>query len=475
MTAKGRLTKSGHVVVDQESLPRRGLGQNPHGDFSEGIGAGQLKSFVGGGGGIVVVVVGGGVVVLVCRVVSSIVILPIVTVTIIVVVVDSKEATTFSVVGSASVVLSPDPMSCRKFEFSLRKRHQQQQQQQQKDDQMQIQEELPPNMSVANYLSTLSPSDVSTTVLEPEDLLQLSSPYTTDDKSPPLLLTTPTICREDATTKSATTAMAKTAVQTHPIAFSSGGHANFIFRYAAKKLFGCTFAENDGDNNDNDNDKHDGDHGMAKGVTWRAASLATKKVRSARLGGKLLKQHYYETKLYRYRDGSYGTATPIVSDHGEELSTVVLHFAIAHGMQTMQRALKQVVERPIGATTGNGSTSNSHTLHYLEAMACPHGCVNGGGSVRSSLSLTNTNTKTSSSANLIRETPTETRQRVQSTLTNLKVPHAINNGTSTAMSINSHHLVPLPLPLPRTEYHVVPPMNYTTGAVAGEKVENMIW
>jgi len=316
---------------------------------------------------------------------------------------------------------------------------------------------------------------VSTTVLEPEDLLQLSSPYTTDDKSPPLLLTTPTICREDATTKSATTAMAKTAVQTHPIAFSSGGHANFIFRYAAKKLFGCTFAENDGDNNDNDNDKHDGDHGMAKGVTWRAASLATKKVRSARLGGKLLKQHYYETKLYRYRDGSYGTATPIVSDHGEELSTVVLHFAIAHGMQTMQRALKQVVERPIGATTGNGSTSNSHTLHYLEAMACPHGCVNGGGSVRSSLSLTNTNTKTSSSANLIRETPTETRQRVQSTLTNLKVPHAINNGTSTAMSINSHHLVPLPLPLPRTEYHVVPPMNYTTGAVAGEKVENMIW
>jgi len=224
--------------------------------------------------------------------------------------------------------------------------------------------------------------------------------------------------------------------------FSSGGHANYIFQYAAKQLFGCTMENENG----------------VQRVEWKAASLAAKNVRSARLG-KLLKQHYYEAKLYRYADGSYGTTqAPAHTDSDEESSSVVLHFAIAHGMQTMQRALKQVVQTPIR------KSEKSNTLHYLEAMACPHGCVNGGGSARSSPSLSSatTDTKTSTSSVLIRETPTETRHRVQSTLGYLEVPPIDTQNT-----LRAH--------LPRTEYHVVPPMNYTTGAVAGEKVENMIW
>jgi iron only hydrogenase large subunit-like protein len=304
-------------------------------------------------------------------------------------------------------------------------------QQQQNNDQMHIDQEPAASISVASYLASLTPSTVSTSILEPNDLLQTSSCLT--EKSP-LLVTTPIVQCDNSHRTSNTTRK--------QMAFSSGGHANYIFQYAAKKLFGCTM--------ENEN--------SVQRVEWKAASLAAKNVRSARLG-KLLKQHYYEAKLYRYTDGSYGTTQASAqTDSDEESSSVVLHFAIAHGMQTMQRALKQVVQTPIR------KSEKSSTLHYLEAMACPHGCVNGGGSARSSPSLSSatTDTKTSTSSVLIRETPTETRHRVQSTLGYLEVPPI-----DTQKTVHAH--------LPRTEYHVVPPMNYTTGAVAGEKVENMIW
>jgi len=288
---------------------------------------------------------------------------------------------------------------------------------------------------VVTYLESLPPSDVSTTVLEPKDLLEKS--YASDLS--PLLITTPAICHcrdnGDVTKSTGTTSMQK------QMAFSSGGHANFIFLFAAKYLFGCT---------------------LNQGVSWKAASLAMKNVRSARLG-KLLKQHYYEAKLYHHPDGSFSTAPFIADDvntmssSSETKQSPVLHFSIAHGMQTMQRALKQVAERQIGSNT------QSSSLHYLEAMACPHGCVNGGGSAR-----VNPTGKTSSSANQIRETPTETRQRVQSTLGYLQVPD-INTTFATSQSPC------LTKNFPRTEYHVVPPMHHTTGAVAGEKVESMIW
>ena len=276
------------------------------------------------------------------------------------------------------------------------------------------------DMTVAKYLASLPPSEVSTAILEPNELLQIS---TTES---PLLVTTSVMFRQESTDSS-------TCAGQKQMTFSSGGHANFIFRYASKRLFGCSLE-----------------------VEWKAASLAMKNVRSARLG-KLLKQHYYEAKLYRYADGSFGTTEQQESaiENSDGSSTVVLHFAIAHGMQTMQRALKLVDQTP---------SMKKSTIHYLEAMACPHGCVNGGGSARlaSALLTAGSDAKASSAAIFIRETPTETRQRVRKTVGYLEVP-TIDEGKTIATQ------------LPRTEYHVVPPMNYTTGAVAGQKVENMIW
>jgi iron only hydrogenase large subunit-like protein len=189
------------------------------------------------------------------------------------------------------------------------------------------------------------------------------------------------------------------------MASSSGGHANFIFSYAAKEMFGCSLDT----------------------VEWNAASLTSngtkKAIKSARLA-RAQKQHCYKAQLFQQADGKY-TQTP--SEQGQ---APVLDFSIAHGMQPMQRALKEL----------SGET------HYLEAMACPHGgCVNGGGAVKSTVG---------------RETPTETRQRVQGTLHSLEIP--------------KKNLADVPRPL-RTRYHVVPPMQHTIGAAAGVKVEDIVW
>ena len=123
--------------------------------------------------------------------------------------------------------------------------------------------------------------------MEPKDLLKQSL-YATDNPTA-LLLTTPVIHQhgdDEIGLKSTTTVPLQ-----KQIAFSSGGHANFIFTFAAKHLFGCTLDD---------------------GGIWKIASLGMKNIRSARLG-KMLKQHYYEAKLFQHADGSFST-DPLIAD-----------------------------------------------------------------------------------------------------------------------------------------------------------------
>jgi iron only hydrogenase large subunit-like protein len=303
-----------------------------------------------------------------------------------------------------------------------------QQQQQRQQQQQELSRQLLPSgdakIDVATYLASLSPSEISTSVLEPKALPIEATRVIGTDQS--LLVTTPPIHHND----NGHNTNDETKKQ---MAFSSGGHANFIFLYSAKALFDCSLDS----------------------VEWSSASISTtNKIRSARLS-KQQKQHYYEAKLYRHSNGTYSCNKDVSDGDGDvHSSSLVLHFAVAHGMQTMQRALQQV-ER-------STDTNSNITLHYLEAMACPHGCVNGGGSVRSS-SVAGTITTTTAT----RETPSETRNRVQKTIGYLVVPDdsVIASQQDPSLEYN----------LPRTRYHVVPPMQHTMGAVAGEKVENMLW
>jgi iron only hydrogenase large subunit-like protein len=211
-----------------------------------------------------------------------------------------------------------------------------------------------------------------------------------------------------------------TFTEEHQLAYNSGGHADFIFRYAARELFNV-----------------DIEH-----VQWNTSGVVSSNhgtiIKSVRLASLQKKQQSYQACLYQASDGSYTQDSSTDNHHNY---TLVLKFGIVRGMQTMQRALKDL----------------DPTLDYLEAMACPHGCVNGGGSVRSTH-----NSNRVSGTVLVKETPTETKLRVDRTLEYLVVP--TNKAPSTFQG-----------PRYQTRYHVVPPMHHTMGAAAGVKVNDMQW
>ncbi|KAG7352647.1 iron only hydrogenase large subunit, C-terminal domain containing protein [Nitzschia inconspicua] len=265
-------------------------------------------------------------------------------------------------------------------------------------------------VDISAFLESLPASGISTNILQPKDLFPTASQAVTSNA--PLLIASKlqNFLQERNFHQPVT--------EKKQMTFASGGHADYIFHYAARKLFDCHLDESD--------------------EIWKATSLVTKMVKSARLKQQR-KLHYYEAKLFQQPDGSYSCK--------ESEDPPVLHFAIAHGMQTMQRALKSI-------------QSSISDLHYLEAMACPHGCVNGGGSAGL---RTDGKNSSSSTISVIRETPSETQSRVKDTLTHLHI---------------SAPVMPLPdedLEAFRTRYHVVPPMQYTMGATAGVQVDKIQW
>ena len=306
-------------------------------------------------------------------------------------------------------------------------------------------------VSVGDHLKTMEASNL-TNVATPADFerqVQKLITSTKVQKPQSTLITTSSVISNKRPEESSEESKQE-QIQNH-IAFSSGGHADFIFKYAAKELF---------------------DYDVT-GVEWKPVDVGgmngtNKKVRSARLAKKYAQQnqqHYYEAKLFlNSQDGTYSQrpeqGTMNDGTDPQSTTTCVLHFTIVHGIQTLQRALKDLDD---ARTSSSKPSSSSSVAQYIEAMACPYGCVNGGGSVvRSSNNGNNTNT----SAALMRETPTEIRKRVQKTVSQLSVPD-IEQSSSSQKDSMAQNLY--------TRYHVVPPMQHTMGAAAGVKVEDMQW
>jgi len=220
--------------------------------------------------------------------------------------------------------------------------------------------------------------------------------------------------------------------------YASGGHADYIFRYACQELFGYTIPSS----------VPIWTHGNATAISSSSdtatATATTTTIRSARLANRRKRsQDYYIATLMQ--DTTTGKYYLNGSDNNTKNNiVVVLKFAIANGMQTLQRVL---------------NNNNDNKLDFIEAMACPSGCINGGGQIRSSDTIG-------------RENPTQTRQRIVMTR---KVLHENRVPTTTK------HDVALPRALQenpkstRTQYHVVPPMQYAMGAAAGVAVEDMVW
>ena len=205
-------------------------------------------------------------------------------------------------------------------------------------------------------------------------------------------------------------------------AHSSGGYADFIFRFAAKTLFGFSVEGH---------------------LPWRPIEKRGKM--SARVAASR-KKDYHSVALYRLSDGSY-----TMQRHDTDDATPVLHFATAYGFQTLQRILQP-------------SDKNELDYDYIEAMACPSGCLNGGGQARLA----------------DRESPKETRQRVTETQRRCKVISSSNDISDMNMDVYSKMCPSGPfgpeaqLRL-HTHYHVVPPLQHSLGAAAGVAVQDTQW
>ena len=193
-------------------------------------------------------------------------------------------------------------------------------------------------------------------------------------------------------------------------------------------------------------------------VFWREGELSwapvqtqqTRRIASARVAASTKRRReFFQVTLHRHIDGSYSC------QHQSERDVPSATLATAYGSQTIQRVLQQSPFTP--------TSSTALTFDYVEAMACPSGCPNGGGQIRD--------------ANQ-RETPTETRQRV--------------NDTQGIMSLTSERAGPVIADYPmdlcptgpfgteakrilHTRYHVVPPLQLTTGAVAGVALQDTQW
>ncbi|KAI2494392.1 Iron only hydrogenase large subunit [Fragilaria crotonensis] len=204
-------------------------------------------------------------------------------------------------------------------------------------------------------------------------------------------------------------------------AHSSGGYADFIFRFAAKNLFGFN---------------------VEGQLPWSPVEKRGKM--SARVAASR-KKDYHAVTLYRLSDGSYSMQRPVVDD-----AVPVLRFATAYGFQTLQRILQPM-------------DKNELEYDYIEAMACPSGCLNGGGQVRLA----------------DRESPKETRQRVAETQARCSVLSCLDvnamNMDVYSKSCPSGPFGPEAQLQLHTRFHVVPPLQHSLGAAAGVAVQDTQW
>ena len=236
----------------------------------------------------------------------------------------------------------------------------------------------------------------------------------------------------------------------------SGSYADFIFRYAAFELFGCKLSD-------------------TQTLPWTNPLNATTSAADQSIGMIRRRRRRHETpdlrsiSLHKQKDGSY-SCTP------SEESTPVLNFATAYGFKNVQLVLQSLSKD--GYTSG---AIDAKGYDYVEVMACPSGCPNGGGQV---------------GAFGQRETPKETRERVSKTMSLIPLIHPDSGNETLASSLyasddvmdtdsgckqqltsslNGGCFGKSARRLLHTRFHVVPKLELSTGATAGVAVSDTKW
>ena len=247
----------------------------------------------------------------------------------------------------------------------------------------------------------------------------------------------------------------------------SGGYAEFCFRYAAQKMFGFCIP-----------DKESlpwkrVSRGRSDGTDKSpAGSVPVRRRRTAR-GGSASVAHsdMSEVVLYQLADRSY-SLRPQPADGLKPKA--VLKFATAYGFKNVQLVLLKLGK--LGETADDSSTE--HTPEYfdfIEVMACPSSCLNGGGQIRDDVNGAK------------REAPAETRERVgqnQSIINAIGMPHSSvgisNDLVSKAYAGDISHFSSGVFgkeakEMLHTRFHVVPKLELNTGATAGVALDDTVW
>ncbi|EJK67688.1 hypothetical protein THAOC_11247, partial [Thalassiosira oceanica] len=147
----------------------------------------------------------------------------------------------------------------------------------------------------------------------------------------------------------------------------SGSYADYVFRSAALGLFGCDLSD-------------------SGPLPWRGASqgralpapqaagdgdgLIRRRRRRGATGGEASSTDIRELTLYAHADGTHscdGSSSPS--------SVPVLRFAAAYGFKNVQSVLRGL------SSPGTTAGGEGRRYDYVEVMACPSGCANGGGQV----------------------------------------------------------------------------------------------
>jgi iron only hydrogenase large subunit-like protein len=257
----------------------------------------------------------------------------------------------------------------------------------------------------------------------------------------------------------------------------SGGYADYIFRFAAKQIFGVV-CPNDASiwnpivDEENQNRRH-GVNQIASGSNQNMMSQLPMRM-SVRTASQRKQREYYEAMLLQdshTRQYYVATTKATVADSRCD-STVVLRFVIAYGMPLVQSVLSSL------ASTHRGDTAQQQEpeprFDYIECMACAHSCLNGNGQIRSIAD---------NAVVVVRETPSDIKLRVQSA--HKFYPIQQHHVTATRedstrcnkceMTLNKDEDLYQNDPSFYTRYHIVPPMQHTMGAAAGLSVQDTMW
>lgn len=238
----------------------------------------------------------------------------------------------------------------------------------------------------------------------------------------------------------------------------SGGYAEFCFRYAARKLFGFSIP----DTQELPWQRVARGRGIGTNNLPSTGGVPIRRRKAARgSSASVAHSDMSEVALYQLPDGSISLESNS-SDNQQRMP--VLKFATAYGFKNVQLVLLKLGKRG----EGSEGTSTEHTPDYfdfIEVMACPSGCLNGGGQIRDDENGAK------------RETPAETRERVgqnQAIILGLPLPSQYNpreikSGLpSTVFGEDAKKTL-------HTRFHVVPKLELSTGATAGVALDDTVW